>query len=91
MVQPPFVRQCARILRDGARLSLATDHDDYARQMEAVVGDDPSFVLVSRLIGEAAPEGVTNWEKKFRAQGKTIFKFEYVRRPRGTQEPEWMI
>lgn len=82
MVQPPFVRHCARVLKDNAPVHLATDHEDYALQMEACFSDDADFVLVSRMIGEAAPEGVTNWERKFRAQGKVIHKWEYKRRAR---------
>lgn len=82
LVQPAFVTQAARVLKDGGRVLLATDHEDYAAQMEAVFNADAAFRQVSRAVGEKAPEGVTNWEIRFRREGKTIHKFEYVRVPR---------
>jgi tRNA (guanine-N7-)-methyltransferase len=82
LIQPPFAVQAARILRDGATLRLATDHQDYAVQMEQVFADNPDFEQTGRAIGDEAPEGVTNWEVKFRREGRTIHKFEFVRRPR---------
>lgn len=82
LIQPPFAREAARVLQDGGLVKLATDHVEYAVQMEQVFGADPDFEPVSRAVGEAAPVGVTNWEVKFRAEGRTIHKFEYRRRPR---------
>lgn len=80
LIQPWFAREAARVLAPGARVYLATDHEGYAQQMEQVFRDDGDFTLVSRMIGEAAPEGITNWEVKFRAQGRGIFKFEFARK-----------
>ena len=82
LIQAPFVAQAARVLKDGARVLLATDHEDYAPQMEREFSESRDFALASRLIGADAPEGITNWEQKFRALGKSIFKFEFLRRPR---------
>lgn len=82
LVQPPFVREVARILKDGAMVYLATDHEDYAVQMEQVFGDAPDFEQTFRATGDEAPEGVTNWEVKFRREGRTIHKFEYKRKSR---------
>lgn len=82
LIQAPFVAQCARVLIDGARVLLATDHEDYAQQMEREFSDNREFTLISRLIGQDAPEGITNWEQKFRAQGRTMFKFEFLRKVR---------
>ncbi|MCC6573640.1 MAG: tRNA (guanosine(46)-N7)-methyltransferase TrmB [Planctomycetes bacterium] len=80
LVQPWFAREASRVLKPGARVFLATDHEDYAQQMEQVFKDDPDFALISRMIGEDAPEGITNWEVKFRAEGRTMFKFEFARK-----------
>lgn len=80
LIQPWFAREAARVLRPGSRVFLATDHEDYANQMEQVFGDDPDFTLLTRQIGGDAPLGVTNWEVKFRAEGRAIFKFEYARK-----------
>ena len=82
LIQAPFVAQAARVLKDGCRVFLATDHEDYAQQMEREFSDSRDFTLASRLIGPDAPEGITNWEQKFRKEGRTMFKFEYVRKVR---------
>lgn len=82
LIQPPFARQAARVLVDGGLVKLGTDHEDYARQMEKVFLADPDFEPVFRAVGPDAPLGVTNWEVKFRAQGRTIHKFEFRRKPR---------
>ena len=80
LVQPPFVEAAAQILKPGAPVHLATDHEEYAEQIEAVFDNPPMFEKVSRAIGDDAPEGVTNWEVRFRAEGRTIHKFVYTRR-----------
>ena len=82
LIQAPFAVEAARILRDGGLVRLATDHEDYAVQMEQVFRDDPQFAQTFRAIGDEAPEGVTNWEVKFRREGRTIHKFEFTRKPR---------
>lgn len=87
LIQGPFVLQAARVLKDGARVFLGTDHADYAEQMEREFSDHRDFTLVSRLFGDEAPEGITNWEQKFRKEGRTIFKFEYLRRARDLAAP----
>lgn len=79
LVQPPFAREAARILVSGGRVKLATDHEDYAIQMERVFQADPDFKQTFRAIGDEAPEGVTNWEVKFRREGRIIHKFEFER------------
>ncbi|MCA8912157.1 MAG: tRNA (guanosine(46)-N7)-methyltransferase TrmB [Planctomycetes bacterium] len=84
LVQAPFAREAARILKDGGSVQLATDHEDYAVQMEEVFNADPDFEQTFRAVGDEAPEGVTNWEVKFRREGRTIHKFEYRRKPRGS-------
>src|SRR5579859_832614 len=37
LIQEPFVRQVERVLRQGGRLQVVTDHQDYFEQIEAVV------------------------------------------------------
>ena len=82
LIQPWFAREAARVLVDGGMVKLATDHPEYAVQMEDVFDSDQDFEQTFRAIGDDAPEGVTNWEQKFRAEGRTIHKYEYVRNPR---------
>jgi tRNA (guanine-N7-)-methyltransferase len=83
LVQPPFAMEAARILSDGGLVKLATDHEDYAKQMEQVFQQNPAFEQTFRAIGDEAPEGVTNWEQKFRAEGRTMHKYEFKCRPKG--------
>jgi tRNA (guanine-N7-)-methyltransferase len=83
LIQPPFARACAVILKPGAVVRLATDHPGYAGQMERVFQEAPEFSQTGRAIGEDAPEGVTNWEQRFRRQGRVIHKFEFVRNAGG--------
>ena len=79
LIQAPFATEAARVLKPGGLVKLATDHEDYAIQMEAVFRADPNFKQTWRAVGADAPEGVTNWEVKFRAEGRTMHKFEYQR------------
>lgn len=85
LIQPPFAQAAAQALKDGGRVCLATDHEDYAVQMEAVFKATADFAQTFRAIGEQAPEGVTNWEVRFRREGKTIHKFEFSRVPRSVR------
>jgi hypothetical protein len=48
--------------------------------MEQVFREHAEFKPGLRAVGENAPPGVTNWEVKFRAEGRTMHKFEFVRR-----------
>lgn len=82
LIQPWFTHEAARVLVNEGMVKLATDHPDYAAQMEEVFNADADFEQTVRAVGDDAPEGVTNWEIKFRAEGRTIHKFEYVRKPR---------
>lgn len=81
LIQPPFAREAARVLKQGTMVYLATDHEDYAVQMEQVFQDAPGFEQTFRAVGDEAPEGVTNWEQKFRREGRIMHKFEFVRIP----------
>jgi tRNA (guanine-N7-)-methyltransferase len=85
LIQPPFAQAAAQAIKDGGKVCLATDHEDYAVQMEAVFKANPDFTPTFRAIGDQAPEGVTNWEVRFRREGKTIHKFEFARVPRSVR------
>ncbi|MCA8935434.1 MAG: tRNA (guanosine(46)-N7)-methyltransferase TrmB [Planctomycetes bacterium] len=84
LIQAPFAREASRILKPGGLVKLATDHEDYAVQMESVFQADPDFEQTFRAVGDDAPEGVTNWEIKFRREGRVIHKFAFARKPRGS-------
>ncbi len=77
LIQRPFTQQAARVLKPKGELWLATDHVEYAAWMEDVMAESPEFENIFRAVGDDAPVGVTNWEEKFRAEGRTIHKFNY--------------
>jgi tRNA (guanine-N7-)-methyltransferase len=70
-----FVRQCLRVLAPGGRLWAATDVEEYARVMAEVVAAHTAL----RAVPTPPPRDpahdldyLTNFERKFRKQGKAI-------------------
>lgn len=85
LIAPPFPALAARVLRDGGLLRLATDWEDYARQMRQVLGEAAD--LEPAFDGEWAPrfDGriMTAFERKGLAKGRDIRDLTYRRTPRG--------
>ncbi|MGB4779322.1 tRNA (guanosine(46)-N7)-methyltransferase TrmB [Microbacterium sp.] len=93
LVQEAFSPLVARALRDGGVLRLATDWEDYALQMRAVMADavefDPEFDTATATTGDTAGwaprfEGrvMTAFERKGIAKGREIRDLVYRRRDR---------
>lgn len=84
LIAPAFVPIAARALRDGGTLRLATDWEDYALQMRAVLAEAVDFA--PEFEGEWAPrfDGrvMTAFERKGIAKGREIRDLAYRRRPR---------
>ncbi|MFT4136243.1 tRNA (guanosine(46)-N7)-methyltransferase TrmB [Microbacterium sp.] len=84
LVAPAFPPVAARALRDGGVLRLATDWDDYARQMRAVMADAADFAPA--FDGDGAPrfDGrvMTAFERKGLRAGREICDLAYRRRAR---------
>lgn len=78
IIQPAFLDLVAQAVVRGGFLKLATDHEDYFAQMDEVTRSHPRFEVVERLIGEAAHVGVTNYEVKYRKEGRTIHNISCV-------------
>jgi len=77
-----FARQCARVLRPAGVLSFASDVEDYAKMVEGLVA------AVHELRPLPPPEPgtpahdmdyLTNFERKFRKQGKPIYGMRWER------------
>lgn len=87
MVKAGFDQIAALALRDGGVLRLATDWEDYARQMREVLDAAPDFER--DFEGEWAPrfEGrvLTAFENKGAAKGRDIRDLAYRRRPRPSE------
>jgi len=84
LLQAPFVRELATRLAPGGFLEVATDHEEYAAWIHAVLSAEP------RLANRCAPEpfrrepperAATAYELAWRAQGRPAHYFSYLRRP----------
>jgi tRNA (guanine-N7-)-methyltransferase len=91
LVAPAFVEAAERVLQDGGKLNVATDHQDYAAVIwnllngAAHLKRAPEFDLDERLPpGEI---GHTNYEVKYRAVGRPIRQGTWRRKPRGDKKP----
>lgn len=84
MVREGFGATVARVLRDGGMLRLATDWEDYARQMRTVLDAEP---LLERAFEGGWAErfegrAMTAFERKGIAKGRAIRDLAYRRRSR---------
>ncbi|MCP2637415.1 tRNA (guanosine(46)-N7)-methyltransferase TrmB [Microbacterium sp. HD4P20] len=84
LVTAEFAAIAARAVKDGGMLRLATDWEDYALQMRAVLGESPDFEPTFE--GEWAPrfDGrvLTAFERKGERVGREIRDLSYRRRGR---------
>jgi tRNA (guanine-N7-)-methyltransferase len=75
-----FARQCARVLRVDGRLLVATDVADYAAMVREVVSAVPDL-RETEAPADHAPahdmDYLTNFERKFRKQGKEIHRMGF--------------
>ncbi|MFI5180287.1 MAG: tRNA (guanosine(46)-N7)-methyltransferase TrmB [Thermoanaerobaculia bacterium] len=82
LLTPEFAAAAARALAPGGTLRVASDHADYWTVIEKVLGTEPLF---SRLTEEEAGPWTcgTNYERKFAASGRPVFKAVFRRRHDG--------
>jgi tRNA (guanine-N7-)-methyltransferase len=79
---PEFAAQCERVLRPGGLLQVATDVAEYFQVITNLVAE---HTRLQRLPppDEKAPEHdldyLTNFERKFRKQGKSIYRADFER------------
>jgi tRNA (guanine-N7-)-methyltransferase len=74
LIQAPFLLQVQRILKPGGRVQIVTDHEEYFRQMEEVVGGSPL-----KVVDYAAGEVGTNFERKYRKEGRKFYEIGAIR------------
>lgn len=78
-----FVAECVRVLRPGGWLHAVTDVEEYAAVMTALLTTHPSLRPLPSL-SEKEPshdlDYLTNFERKFRKQGKPIFRMRYEKK-----------
>jgi tRNA (guanine-N7-)-methyltransferase len=77
---PEFAGQCERVLRPGGRLHVATDVEDYFKMVAELV---PANTRLSPVPPPSPHDPahdldyLTNFERKFRRQGKPIYRLRY--------------
>ncbi|MFC7048087.1 tRNA (guanosine(46)-N7)-methyltransferase TrmB [Emcibacter nanhaiensis] len=80
------IRELARILKDGARLHIATDHRGYCRWILSHMLASPDFVWLDRGPGDWHERGEgwppTRYETKALEQGRRSTYLRFERRPR---------
>ena len=81
LIQGPFVEQMRRALRPGGQLIIVTDHLDYFRQIERVVGQVSGLAIapMPRMADREGEVVGTNFERKYIAQGRPFYKLVRLR------------
>ncbi|GAB4222089.1 MAG: hypothetical protein Kow0062_17860 [Acidobacteriota bacterium] len=89
LIRPAVVADMARVLAPGGLVRVVTDHPDYAAVIREVFGADDRFADESDRVelwelpgmdSYVAP-GVTNFEIKYRRQGRPIHRMIWRRLP----------
>ncbi len=77
MVQPLFLDECARLLKNGGRLRLVTDDAPYASAMRSAAAAHPDFGTTETEDRDYPP---TEFQRKFEAGGLPIHRVLLIRR-----------
>ena len=84
LVQPAFVATLARVLAPGGFLHLATDWEDYAQQMLAVLRGCPDLInnaLEGGFVARPADRPLTHFEQRGQRLGHGVRDLLFHRRP----------
>jgi tRNA (guanine-N7-)-methyltransferase len=75
-----FVAECARVLQPGGRLHLVTDVEAYYSLICGLIHENDQLAALP-IPGPASPahdlDYLTNYERKFRKEGRPIFRARY--------------
>ncbi len=83
LIRPELVRELALRLATGGELHVATDHEEYARQIDASLAGEPlleNAFAPDRFRREVAGRLPTAYELEWRAEGRPLHFFCYERR-----------
>jgi len=86
-LRPDNLDQLARVLQAGALLRVVTDHPGYAEAIREVLAGRPDFAEAAADpalwelpgMGDYTRLGITNFEIKYRREGRPFHRFVYVR------------
>jgi tRNA (guanine-N7-)-methyltransferase len=89
IVRPAVLDEMHRVLWGGGLVRVVTDHADYAAAMRETFGRHPSFEEAPNDpglweipgMGDYTEPGVTNFEIKFRREGRPIHRMAWRNRP----------
>jgi tRNA (guanine-N7-)-methyltransferase len=81
LLQPEFVALAADALEPGGELRFVSDHAEYFDEAMAALAAEPR--LEEAPVPEAEMTDLTNYERKYRAEGRPIHRARFVRRGRG--------
>ncbi len=88
LMQPGFVSAAAEALEEAGELRFVTDHEEYFEEARAALAADPSLEEAPVVEGEMTD--LTNYERKYRAEGRPIHRARFVKRggaPDGARRP----
>jgi tRNA (guanine-N7-)-methyltransferase len=83
LIRPDFIPLLARVLKPGGRLELATDWEDYAENMLALIGSAPQFTNLAASGGyaERPPyRPLTRFERRGISRGHNVCDLLFKRR-----------
>jgi tRNA (guanine-N7-)-methyltransferase len=79
LMQPGFVEAAADALEPGGELRFVSDHAEYFEEARGAIAANPAFEQAS--VPEEEMTDLTNYERKYRAEGRPIHRARFVRRP----------
>ena len=77
---PEFAEQCARVLKPGGRLHFASDVADYFAESDEMLKRLGAFTALAWPLDGDAADYLTNFERKYRQEGRAIYRARYERR-----------
>jgi tRNA (guanine-N7-)-methyltransferase len=83
LLQPAFVRELADRLAPGGRLHVATDHEGYAEDIDAALSGEEGLsnaYAPAPFLRDVPGRRVTAYELEWRAEGRSLHFWEYVRK-----------
>jgi tRNA (guanine-N7-)-methyltransferase len=81
LVTRDFADQCVRVLKPGGRLHFITDVEAYFRETIDMLKEVSSLRALPAPSGEE--EGLTNFERKYRHEGRAIYRAKYEKSSAG--------
>jgi len=85
LIQQPFIELALRLLRDGGRLQVVTDHEGYWQEnIEPLIRAARGFEVVDYNRPGSAGDGEfvgTNFERKYAREGRPFYAIAAVKRP----------